>query len=174
MPLANLIGAIESAAAAEAIALRETARAHAEQLEGDAARVREERAASAARSRGDACQRDADQRIVAAQRATRARVLTARAELLDRVHAAIRARLLGAVPQVAPVLAEAALACGEGRARCHPSLAPNVPGAVLDATISGVVIEQPSGTEIVATLDALLAREWPRFAATVINLVETP
>jgi hypothetical protein len=174
MPLANLIGALEQAAEAEALAVREAARVRVEQLEAEAARVRAERSAEAARSRGDVCQAEADQRLVAAQRATRARVLTARAELLERVHAAVRARLLAAVPRVASDLAQAALACGDGRARCHPSLAPFVPGASVDEALSGVVIDQPSGNQIVATLDALLAREWPRLAATVITLVEAP
>lgn len=160
MPLADLMQALELEAAESVRAIVDDARARAAALEAAAARERAERSERATRERRDACRTDADARLASAHREARASVLAARAAMLDRVRDAVRAQLPARAGEVGGVLAAAALAC-----------AGTAPGVRRDLP-TGVIVELASGTQLVATLDALLYREWPALATVILELAK--
>ncbi len=160
MPLADLMQALELEAAESVRAILDDARARAAALEADAARERTERSKRATRERCDACRTDADARLASAHRDARARVLAARAEMLDRVRDAVRAQLPARASEIGDVLVTAAQAC-----------AGTTPGVRRDLP-TGVIVELASGTQLVATLDALLDREWPALATAILELAK--
>lgn len=160
MPLADLVQALERDAAAQIRSLLETASAHARALEDQAAHEREARASRAADTWRDECCASADERRAAAQQNARAEVLTERAAMLERVRAALLAQLPAYASRVKPALERAAQACAGAR-----------PG-VRRETPTGVVIELATGTHLVATLEALVEREWPRLCAAIVARVD--
>lgn len=160
MPLVDLIQALELEAAENIRALLDEARARAAASEASAARERAEQAERATRERCDACRTEADARLAAAHREARASVLAARAAMLDRVREAVRAQIPARAAEIAELLAAAAQACTGG-----------APGVRRDLP-TGVVVELACGTQIVATLDALLDREWPALAAEIVALAK--
>lgn len=179
MPLADLMQTLERDTAAQIRAVLAAAEANAAQVEADAMRSRDEQLARAAQHWCDECQCRADTQLATAQHAARTRVLEARAAMLDRVHEQVRALLPGYLAAVGEALATAAIECaGErpGVLRCTPALAEVAhrlaPSSLrvepAAAVRTGVIIELAAGTQIVATLDALLAREWPRLAAAIV------
>lgn len=157
MALHELLRAIERDAASEASAVLDAARAAAAALEAEAARERTELVARTSRQHADVAQRAADARIAAAERAARTRVLAARAEMLERVRGAIAAQLPARADAMRDTLARAAVRFGEGTRRDEPT---------------GVTIELPSGTRVVATLAALVDRDWPQLAAAIVAEVQ--
>jgi len=177
--LADLLDAIEAEAAAQIRATVTTGDADAAQIDADAARARAERSDRETRSFAVEREALADRRLASARRTARAAVLTARAAMLERVRAVTRARLPGALDDaVGRSLLACAMTCTGGVAgvlRCTPALvdaaraaAPTEVRVECDPAIAaGVVIELAGGTRIIATLDALLDREWPRLAAEV-------
>lgn len=179
MALADLVQTLEQDATAELRALLADAEARAAQLEAEGARDRAARTDAAEHACCDECQVEADARLATARRAARARLLTARAAMLERVLAAVRALLPGSTRQVAESLARAAIACAGSQAgilRCTPEIVdeirPLVPATLRSEPSAeirtGVLIELATGTHIVATLDALLDREWPTLSATLL------
>lgn len=156
MPLPELLRALERDADGEARAVIDRARAVAEKLESDAARECSELLARTARQHLDEAHRAADTRLAVAQREARARVLAARAAMLERVRQAIRAQLPARAEAMREQLARAAAAHGAGTRIDEPT---------------GVVVELPSGTRVVVTLDALVARDWPALAASIVEEV---
>jgi len=179
MALADLLQTLEQDATAELRSLLADAEARVVRLEADAARDRAERTAAAERACCDECQVEADARLATAQRAARTSLLKARAAMLERVLAAVRELLPGHTRRVAEPLARAAIACAgnqAGTVRCTPEIVddirPLVPTTLRIAPsaeiATGVQIELATGTHIVATLDALLEREWPKLSATLL------
>lgn len=156
MPLADLVQALERDAAAQIRSLLDTASAHARALEAQAAHDREDRAMRAANACREECRASADERRAAAQQTARAEVLTERAAMLERVRTALLAQLPAYASRVKPALERAAKACAGDR----PAVTREVP--------TGVVIELATGTQIVATLEALVEREWPRLSAAIV------
>ncbi len=161
MSVASLVQALERDAAEQIRALLEIAAANVAQLEARAARRRDDASAHACEAWRADCRAHADERIATARRTARSHVLTARAAMLDRVRAAVTALLPAYADRARPALRRAALAAAGGR----NGVARDVP--------TGVVIELDTGTEIVATLEALLEREWPRLAAAILAQLET-
>lgn len=159
MSLADLVQALERDAAQQIRVLLDTAAASAAQLEARAARQRDDTSTHALDTWRAACRAQADDREATARRAARARVLVARATMLERVHAALLAMLPDYASQTRQALRRAALACTTD------------PAASVQDVATGVVIELPTGTEIVATLEALVDREWPRLAAAIVARV---
>lgn len=181
MALAELVQALEHDAAGQIRALLAAAQAQADQLEADASRGRDDAVARASDAYRAQCRADADARIADAQRASRTAVLAARAAMLDRVRAALRAELPARLDLAGDALVREAIACAGARPgvlRCPPvlvararELAPSTLRVETAEVGSGVVIELASGTQIVATLDALLGRECPRLAAAIVAAV---
>jgi len=184
--LAELVRAIELDAAAQIRALRAAAEADAARIDADAARARDDRTATATQAFAGERQALADAAIAAAERDARARALATRAAMLERVHAAVHARLPELLDDtVGRALLAGALACAgtsPGVVRCAPRLvaharaiAPPSLRVEGDAQVAtGVVIELATGTQIVATLEALCEREWPRLAAAALAEVAAP
>jgi len=152
--LGELLRALERDAADEARAVVDAARSAAAELEAVATRSRGDVIARAAREHGDAIRRAADATVAEAQRAARSRVLAARAAMLDRVRAEIAALLPARADALRARLARAAASYGEGIRHDEPT---------------GVVIELPSGARNVATLEALVDRDWAALAATIVR-----
>ncbi len=69
------------------------------------------------------------------------------------------ATIIAHASRVMPVLERAARACAGER-----------PGVTREVA-TGVVIELATGTQIVATLEALVEREWPRLSAAIVARV---
>ncbi len=159
MALTDLVQALERDAAEQVRALLEAAASAAAHLEAQAARRRDEASTHALDAWRDECRAGADERAAKARRAARARVLTARAAMLDRVRAALLVQLPAVADRVRPALQRAALACAGAR----PGVSREVP--------TGIVIELPNGTEIVATLEALVERDWPQLATRTVAFV---
>ena len=158
MPLADLVRALELDAAAQVRALLAGARARADEIEAAAGNGREATLAREIAASNAEYRASADDKVAAVRQRMRTTVLVARAEMLDRVRAALLAQLPAHLPRVAAALARAAQTCvGEAKyVECR------VP--------TGVVLELDNGTQIVATLEALVEREWPRLAAAIIEL----
>lgn len=154
MPLGELLLALERDAAAEASAVVESARSAAEQLETSASRTRGDEIARQAREYEATARRSADARIAESQRTVRARVLAARAAMLDRVRAEIAARLPALADELREELARLAAPYGAGVRRDEPT---------------GVVVELASGARSVATLEALVERDWPELAVAIVR-----
>ncbi|HEY5948557.1 MAG TPA: hypothetical protein VIV40_23860 [Kofleriaceae bacterium] len=181
MALADLVQALERDATEQVRALLEAASAQATQLEAEASRRRAEESAHALQAWTDECRARSEERRATAQQAARANVLTARAAMIDRVRAALASQLPEYVTVVGAALARAAIACAAARPgvlSCPPALLdvvrPLAPASlrVEAADVGcGVVIELASGTQIIATLEALATREWPRLAAAIVALV---
>ena len=179
MPLADLLRSLEQDAAGQVRAVLAHGEAAAEQVDTEATRSRDDQLARAAGEHRATCQCTADARIAQAQHAARTRVLEARAAMLARVLDDVRAALPASLPAAAPALARAAIAhagAREGVVRCTPAIVDDVRAAAAahlhveasSAVRAGVVIDVAGGTQIVATLDALLEREWPRLAAALL------
>jgi vacuolar-type H+-ATPase subunit E/Vma4 len=156
MPLADLVRALEQDAVAQARALLDAATARAGEIEAAAAHDRDDKITHDANACRAQCHAAADERIADAQQRVRATLLAARAEMLDRVRAALLAQLPAHTARVADNLARAARGCA-GTAKYVERSVP-----------TGVVIELESGTQLVATLEALVEREWPRLAAAIV------
>jgi hypothetical protein len=180
MALAELVQALEREATEQIRALLATASARATQLEDDAARRDRDESAHAAQAWSEECRASADERRAIAQQAARASMLTARAAMLDRVRAALLMQLPAYVERVGAALARAAIECAGARPgvlRCPPGLVA-IASAIAPASLHvvsadvgcGVIIELADGTQMVATLEALAEREWPRLAAAVVAL----
>lgn len=184
MAIADLLQALERDAAAQARALVDDARARAAEIEAAALRAREASSARELAAARDACQAAADEQVFGAGQRARATLLTARAEMLERVRAALRAQLPAVLAErgdVADALATAAFRCAgdrPGTVRCAPAIAAHL-RATAPATLriepaedvaTGVVIELDAGPTFVATLDALVDRDWPRLAGAIVAL----
>lgn len=179
MALAELLAAIESEGAAQVRAVLAEGDAAAATVGADAQRARNARIDSERRAWSAQRQRVADVEIAEAAQHARAEMLSARSAMLDRIRDEICALLPGLVAETGRALLDAALACagGPGVARCAPQLAPLLPPELRsepDPTLSGIEIELATGTRIVATLDALLEREWHALAAVALELAEAP
>lgn len=181
MALADLLVAIEAEVNAEISAVVAAGDTDVRAIEELAKRSREDRGAAARSGWQTELQLTADREIGDAARVSRATALATRAAMLERVRNATRAllpRLLD--DKLGALLIDAALSCarGPGVIRCAPRIAAQLKAPVdlsveLDASITGVEIELASGTRIVATLDALFEREWPRLAATAVAEADT-
>jgi vacuolar-type H+-ATPase subunit E/Vma4 len=182
MALAELLSAFERDTEAEVRTILAAGTADAAQIDEDSARARTEQVARAA-APAIADRRAADDAKVAeATHRARAEVLAARAAMLDRIRTAVRAELEGLVDaRLGAALIGAAIACAAdepGVLRCSPALADAARAAapatlrveVEAAVVTGAVIELASGTQIAATLDAFLDREWPRLACEALAL----
>ena len=182
MALAELLSAFERDTEAEVRAILAQGTADVAQIDEDSARARaEEIARAAAPAIADRRAAD-DARIAEATHRARADVLAARAAMLDRLRAAVRAELEGLVDaQLGAALIGAAVACAAGEPgvlHCSLALAdaaraasPATLRVEVDAAVAtGAVIELASGTQIAATLDAFLDREWPRLACEALAL----
>ena len=145
------IRAITSAGAGEAARIvRDAEHAAAERIAAALATYRAQRVA------------DADAELSAAIRSARQRVLVARAAMLERLRVAIANELPARYardPELATVLEEAARSCAGSEA------------IELTEAPTGTVLELASGTRIDATLDAVLARAWPRLACEALERV---
>ena len=182
MALAELLTALERDTEAEIRAILVAGTADAARIDEDSARTRAARIASDA-APAIADRRAADEaRVAEAGHETRAVVLAARAAMLARIRAAVQAELPALVDaRLGAALIAAAIACAGGEAgvlRCVPALA-EVARAVAPATLrievdaavaTGAIIELASGTQIAATLEAFLDREWPRLACEALAL----
>jgi vacuolar-type H+-ATPase subunit E/Vma4 len=158
VPLADLVRALEQDAAAQVRAVLDGAQARADEIAATAAHAREHTLAREAATCRQRCQAAADEKIAVAQQRARATLLAARAEMLERVRATLLAQLPVHTPRVAQALARAARSCAGDVTYVERS----VP--------TGVVIELASGTQIIASLEALAEREWPRLAAAIVAL----
>jgi len=180
--LAELISAFERDTEAEVRAILAEGTADAAQIDEDSARARAAQIALAA-APAIADRRAADDsRIAEATHQARAEVLAARAAMLDRIRAAVRGELAELVDaRLGSALIGAAVACAAdepGVLRCPLALADAARAAApvtlrveVDAAIAtGAIIELASGTQIAATLDAFLDREWPRLACEALAL----
>jgi vacuolar-type H+-ATPase subunit E/Vma4 len=185
MPIDELLHAFEHDTDAEIRAIVAQAERDAAELEAAAERQRHATVADAAGTYEAACRHDADLRIATAAREARLAVLRAQAEMLGRVRAALVAALparLAGDEALALALVESAVECagpGRGVLHCPPALesvaclhAPAQLAVSSDGpNASGVVIELASGARIDATLETLLAREWPRLACAALEQV---
>jgi vacuolar-type H+-ATPase subunit E/Vma4 len=180
MALADLVRTLERDATEQVRALLEAAAVQTAQREADAARRRSEEATHALQAWAEECRARAEERRASAQQAARADVLAARAEMLDRVRTALLAQVPAHASRVGATFARAAIACAgprEGVLRCPPALL-DTATALAPASLRveaadvgcGVVIELASGTQLVATLEALADREWPRLAGAIVAL----
>lgn len=177
MALADLLHTLEQDAAGQVSAVLAHGEAAAAEVEAEARHSRDELLARAADEEQRVGQRAADARIAQAQHAARTRVLEARAAMLARVLDEVRAVLPAYVAAAGPALARAAVAHAgtrEGVVRCAAAVVDQVPATlrIEVSDVPGVVIELRNGTQIVATLDALLEREWPRLAAALLARLE--
>lgn len=182
MPLAELLTAFERDTEAEVRAILAAGTADVARIDEDAARARTEQIASAAAPAIADRRAVDDSRIAEAAHRARAEVLVARAAMLDRIHAAVRAELTGLVDaRLGAALIGVAVTCAAeepGVLRCSPALvdaaraaAPATLRVEVDAAVAtGAIIELASGTQIAATLDAFLDREWPRLACEALAL----
>lgn len=172
MSLPELLAALERQAAAEVAAIDAAARAELVAARAEAARRRDDRARAELASRRAAAEVAAAAAIAEAERAARRLVLDARAAMLERLRAAVLARLPAAAPVVVDRLIDRAMTgAGAGRVvlRCPPSLARAVesrgaaPVVADPETRSGVRADVDGGRLVVdATLEALFERVWPR------------
>jgi vacuolar-type H+-ATPase subunit E/Vma4 len=146
--LPELLQALEGEAATEAAALRDAARADAARIRAEAA-ARRERRVTDELARHAAAERAAnDAEVAAAARGSRRAVLEARAAALARLHGAVTAVLPEVDGRFRLDLLEAARRLGGE-------------GAVLEHTVTGVRATR-GDVVIDATLEAILARLWPR------------
>jgi hypothetical protein len=101
--------------------------------------------------------------------------------MLARVLVEVRAALPAYLPAATTVLARAAIThvgTRDGVVRCTPvivdemrAVAPPTLRVEPDESVrAGVVIDLATGLQIIASLDALLEREWPRLAALVARI----
>jgi vacuolar-type H+-ATPase subunit E/Vma4 len=180
--LADLLSALERDTQAEVRAILAAGAADAARIDEESTAARAEQIARAA-APAIADLRAADEaRLAEITHRARADVLAARAAMLERIRAATRAELAGLVDtRLGDGLITAALACAgaePGVLRCAPALASAARAAApatlrveVDAAVAtGVVVELASGTQIAATLDAFLEREWPRLACEALAL----
>lgn len=149
MALPELLRALEHEAAAEVAAAREAARAEADAIRAEAARRRDARLRTAL-DRHDAAERARhDAEVAAASRRARTAVLEARAAALERLRAAVIAVLPGTLDDgLRDRLSRAA------RAIAGDDASYEVTATGVRATRGALVVD--------ATLEALLARLWPR------------
>jgi vacuolar-type H+-ATPase subunit E/Vma4 len=182
--MTELLSALERDAQDEIRAIRDASAAEVARLDAEAARARAERRRRDHDAIAAELQPAADRRRDQAARAARGRVLAARAAFLARVRDATRAALPAALAARADVLgprlvADALDAAGDapaGTLRCAPSVeraaraaAPPRVRVVVDAAVTGVVIELERGVRVDATLDAIVERTWPDLAAEAIR-----
>lgn len=181
MAIADLVAAIEAEARAQISAVLAAGEAEASAIEAEAERARRDHRASTLQVWQAEHQRAADAQLVAAERRARALVLAARAAMLERIRLEVHALLPSLVDHtLGRALVTAALSCasGPGVLRCAPHLAnlivaPEELRVEPDpAVATGVQIELASGARVVATLEALCEREWPRLAAFALTLVD--
>lgn len=183
MALPELLEAIERDATAQIEAVRAAAELEVQQIEADGERDHARLQAEVARTAREEHQRAADAELAIARRRARVEILVARAAMLDRVRAALHAQLPEIAAPLGPVMVSAALSCvgsAHGVLRCPTpwmeharavapaslTIEPAPPGA------TGVVIELATGTHVVATLETLLEREWPRLATEAQALAD--
>jgi len=179
--LADLLSTLERDAGAEVRAVRDAGLAAAAHIVDDATRVCAERRARARDEIDTVAHGTAERELAVAATGARATVLSARAAMLDRARDAVRARMPQALVKNAAMLGPrflaAAVACAgdaRGTLRCAPILeaamrrAPATLAVVADPTLAtGIRVDLEGGTTIEVTLDALLARDWPRLATEV-------
>lgn len=183
MALAELLQAIERDAAAQIEAVLAAAEAEVRQIEADGQRDQARLRTDVARTVREEHQRDADAEIAIARRNARVEVLVARAAMLERVRTALQAQLPELARPLGTVMVTAALSCvgsARGVLRCPTewldharAVAP--PSLELEAAppgATGVMIELATGTHVVATLETLLEREWPRLATEAQALAD--
>jgi vacuolar-type H+-ATPase subunit E/Vma4 len=156
--IGDLLATLERDADAEVRATAVAAAAEIARIAEQSVRARDDALAIAVREATEREQALARVQLADVARRRRRTVLVARAAMLARVHAAVRA--------VLPTLVDGAL-----RARLAAAAAAYGDGVRRD-TPTGVVIELPDGTRIDATLDAALDRSWNRLASEAVALVE--
>jgi len=190
MALTDLLAALETQASERRDAELAAARAEAERIVGDARRVAErERAETLARAHREQAVL-AEQAVSSAGREASEAALTARARLLERVYAALEARIARAgddagyraslprevgeslrrlppgpvVVRSSAELVDLARAAASRRGDIEVQVAPGLgPGFVVAAPAEGI--------EIDGTLAARLEHEWPRLAIGVLARV---
>lgn len=183
MALDQLLAALHSDADAESTAILDAARAEAARLDEAAVRDRSARLAAeladARRAREDA----AHGAIAEATRRLRGEMLAARAEMLERVRAAVVERAARApIAAIADRLVDAALAAAGDRAarvRCAPELAdrarrhaPDGAEVAVDG-VRGVIVELAGDRgEVEATLAACVERAWPELAIAAVARID--
>lgn len=189
MPLPELLETLERDVTAQIDAMLAQARADAERIDAETAAMRAQRIETAAAEHARVCRERAERSLAEAVHLARATTLRERAAMLDRLRERIRERLPALLVEQAatlgPALVAAVLEVADrtGVLRCPPVLEalaravvpPELAIEIDPAVATGVVLVLdpglPSEVEVEASLDALLAREWPRLASEALAIV---
>lgn len=189
MSLDRLLETLERDARAEAERVLAGARAEAEAIRVRAETAVAERRAEALGGRERSLRADAALQLALVGRRARGAVLDARHQLLERIRAATRERILAAEGDAESLRLrlQAALACHGDRPveiRCAPALADGVRAGVGDragttvtpdpAAADPLVVRAADGAmEVDAALAALFERHWPALAVELMRELET-